>query len=472
MARLPGVYPEIQDGGLGIVAPAGDGQRVIVGVSSAGPVNQVVAVSDLGDVPSKLGTGPLARAVADQLAFGGGQVYAVRGSADVAGVVTPDAANPTTPAVTITGNPLDAYELVVTITKAGAIGTSAFTYSLDGGDTVSAQIATAATYTIPGTGLTLNCAVGNYVLDSVYKFNATAPKLSVSSAQAAIRAALNTNLLYEYIQLAQPSDAATWAALDALAVEAANNFRYIFFLAETVPPDAATDVDTWVNARLAEMASFSSKHVAVVAAYGEVVDTLTGRIEVQSLAARIGARLSASPVHVKASWVRPGPLPGVVEIAPFVISGTVKSTTFTNAHALALEQAGFTTVYKLEGLSGVFVVEDRMAAAPTSDFKVIANRRVVNKAVQQVRQALLPYVQQDQDPTAASATLKAMEADAQQSLNAMIARGEAVRATVVIPPGQDILATSQITIRVRIVPKGYSREIILDLGLENPFKTA
>lgn len=471
MSRLPGVYPEIQDGGLGIIAPAGDGQRVIVGVSSAGPINQVVGLSDLGDVPDKLGTGPLARAVADQLALGGGQVYAVRGNADVAGVVTPDAGNPANPAITVTGNPLDAYELVVTITKAGIIGTSTFTYSLDGGDTVSAQIATAATYAIPGTGLTLNFAAGNYVLDSVYRFSVSAPKLSVSSAQAAIRAALNTNLLYEYIQLAQPSDAAMWAALDALAVEAANNFRYIFFLAETVPPGAAADVDTWVNARLSEIAGFSSKHVAVVAAYGEVIDTLTGRIEVQSLAARIGARLSANPVHVKAAWVRPGPLSGVVEIAPFTVNGTVKSTTFTNAHALALEQSGFTTVYKLEGLSGVFVVEDRMAAAPTSDFKVIANRRVVNKAVQQVRQALLPYVQQDQDPTAASATFKAMEADAQQPLNAMIARGEAVRATVVIPPGQDILATSQITVRVRIVPKGYSREIILDLGLENPFRS-
>jgi hypothetical protein len=472
MARLPGVYPEIQDGGLGIVAPAGDGQRVVVGASSAGPINQILGFSDLADVAGKLGTGPLARAVADQLAFGGGQVYAVRGNADVAGVVTPDAANPANPAVTVTGSPLDAYELVVSIAKAGAIGTSAFTYSLDGGDTVSPVIATAATYAIPGTGLTLNFAAGNYVLGSVYRFSASAPKLSVSSAQAAIRTALNSNLLYEYIQLAQPTDAAMWAALDALAVEAANQFRYVFFLTESVPPGNAADIDTWVNARLAEIAGFSSKHVAIVAAYGEVVDTLTGRIEVQSLAARIGGRLSGNPVHVKAAWVRPGPLSGVVEIAPFTINGTVKDTAFTNAHALALEQAGFVTVYKLAGLSGVFVVEDRMAAAPTSDFKIIANRRVVNKAVQQVRQALLPYVQQDQDPTAASATLKAMEADAQQPLNAMIARGEAVRATVVIPPGQDILATSQITVRVRIVPKGYSREIILDLGLQNPFKTA
>jgi hypothetical protein len=129
---LPGVYPIIQDGGLGAVAPSGDGARVVVGVSSAGPLNQVIGLSDLGAVPSTLGTGPLARAVADQLAYGGGQVYAVRASADVAGTVTPDAGNPASPAVTVTGSPLDAYDLQVRITRAGALGTSAFVYSLDG----------------------------------------------------------------------------------------------------------------------------------------------------------------------------------------------------------------------------------------------------------------------------------------------------------------------------------------------------
>ncbi|MDR7430758.1 MAG: DUF2586 family protein, partial [Armatimonadota bacterium] len=135
MARLPGVYPEIQDGGLGIVAPSGEGQRVVVGVSSQGPVNRVLAFSDLAAVPGVLGTGPLARAVADQLAYGGGQVYAVRAQADIAGSVAADSGNPSSPAVTITGSPLDAYEIVVRIVRGGALGTATFTYSLDGGDT-------------------------------------------------------------------------------------------------------------------------------------------------------------------------------------------------------------------------------------------------------------------------------------------------------------------------------------------------
>lgn len=470
MARLPGVYPEIQDGGLGTVAPAGDGQRVIVGVSSAGPLNQVLGFSDLAQVPASLGSGPLARAVADQLAYGGGQVYAVRANGDVAGTVTPDAANPANPAVTVTGSPLDAYELVVTITRAGAVGTSAFTYSLDGGDSVSVEIATANTYAIPGTGLTLNFAAGAYALNAVYKFAASAPKCSVSAAQAAIRAALGSNLLYEYIQLAQPADAAMWAALDALANEAENNFRYIFFLAETVAP--AGDVDAWVTARIAEKASFSSKRVMIVAAYAEVVDTLSGRLEIQSLASRIGARISRNPVHIKASWVRPGPIPGVVAVAPFEVTPFGKATTFNNAHSLALEQAGFTTVYTLIGRDGVFVVEDRMAAAATSDYKITPNRRVMDKATTQVRQALLDFVQGHLDPTDLSASTVAMLATANTPVRIMAVNGEIARGRVILPPGQDILATSQIRVQIRIVPMGYTREIIQDIGFENPFLAA
>ncbi|MCX7851013.1 DUF2586 family protein, partial [Thermus sp.] len=100
MSRLPGVYPEIQDGGLGLVPPGGHGKRVVVGVSSEGPVNQVLGFSELSQVPTLLGTGPLARAVADQLAYGGGQVYAVRAAGDIAGSVSAGG-NPS-PAVTLT----------------------------------------------------------------------------------------------------------------------------------------------------------------------------------------------------------------------------------------------------------------------------------------------------------------------------------------------------------------------------------
>lgn len=466
MAKLPGVYPVIKDGGLGFIAPAGDGQRVLVGVSSAGATNQILGLADPGAVGGLLGSGPLARAAADHLAYGGGQVFIVRATADIAGSVVADVGNPANPAVTTSGATLDSYDIHVRITRAGAVGTSAFVFTLDGGDTWSAEIATAATYVLPGTGISLAFAAGNYALDNVYKFVATAPSASVSSIQAAVRVALDSNLLYESVSICQPSDAGMWAALDALALEAANQFRYIEFFAETIPPSA--DPDAWVAALLAAKASFSSRRVRIFAAYGEVVDTLSGRLEVQSLMSRIAARIASLPVHQKSSWVELGPLPGVVTIAPFVSTAFGKASRFNNAHALQLDTAGFTTVYRLQGRNGVYPVEDRTAADPTSDFKIGPNVRVMNKAITQVRQGLLNGVQAAVDPTNLNASLAGILASANAALREMTGAGEIARGRVVIPPGQNILSTQRLRLQIRIVPLGYLREIEAEFQFENP----
>ncbi|WP_243092585.1 DUF2586 family protein [Thermus hydrothermalis] len=467
MARLPGVYPEILDGGLGIVAPSGEGQRVVVGVSAQGPVEQILGFADLSQVAATLGSGPLARAVADQLAYGGGPVYAVRARGDIAGSVTADSANPTSPGVTLTGDPLDAYDIVVRIVRGGALGTATFTWSLDGGDTVSLETVTAPTFALTGTGLTLNFATGTYAAGATYRFRTTAPKASVASVQDAIRVALDSPLKYEYIQVAQPTDAAMWAALDALAQEALSRFRYMWFLTETVPP--GNDADAWVNARLAEKQNFTSDRVMIVAAWAEVVDTLTGRLEVQSLASRVGARISKIKPHISPAWVRLGPLPGVVQMAPFVETSFGKQSLFNNAHALALDQAGFTTMYRLIGRDGWYLVEGRMAAAPTSDFKLVQNRRVMDKAATQVRESLLDFVQWHVDPLVLDASLASLIARASAPLRLMQAGGEISRGRVVVPPGQDILASQRLRLQVRIVPLGYLREIEAELSFENPF---
>ena len=84
MARLPGIRTNVQDGGLGMVADAADGQRAIIGVSSKGPLGVPVSFSDPTQVVVKLGVGPLASAVVWQLTKAGGSVVAVRSTAGIA----------------------------------------------------------------------------------------------------------------------------------------------------------------------------------------------------------------------------------------------------------------------------------------------------------------------------------------------------------------------------------------------------
>ena len=409
MAKLPGVYPDIQDGGLGAIADAAEGQRAIVGVSSRGPINTPLSFSDPTQVVTKLGYGPLSTALVDQLSQGGGTVIGVRTGSSIAGTITPDLNNPNE-VVEASGAPLESLDLIVTISQDGAVGDAAFVYSLDGGDNFSIPYATAAVFEIPGTGVTLSfTSLDPYVLGSSYVFTVTAPEASVGDVQVAIRALLNTTMLFEYVHLAQPADNAVWAALDALALEAENRFRYLFFVAEAERPGA--DPDVWVQNLLAQKELFSSKRVLICAAYAEVADTITGQFRVQNLASRIGARLSRSRVSENPGWVQRGSLSGLIVAAPFKQSEFGKQPLYNNGHALTLDTAGFTAIYQLPNRDGYYVVDGRMAAEQTSDYKSVTNRRVMDKAVALVHNALVDHVQEGVDPVDLDVSLAALVAD-------------------------------------------------------------
>jgi hypothetical protein len=98
--------------------------------------------------------------------------YISGGSADIytistLGAIThPQGAGPAVG--TFTASPVDSYyKPIVTITTAGAVGTSQFTYSLDGGSSVSSTITSSASYAIPGTGIVLGFS-GTAVAGDVY----------------------------------------------------------------------------------------------------------------------------------------------------------------------------------------------------------------------------------------------------------------------------------------------------------------
>lgn len=73
------------------------------------------------------------------------------------------------PTVTIAGTPTGLSRVTMAITTGGALGTSQFTYAVDGG-TASAPQATAATFLVPGTGITATFAAGTYVIADTYSW--------------------------------------------------------------------------------------------------------------------------------------------------------------------------------------------------------------------------------------------------------------------------------------------------------------
>ncbi len=464
MATLPDVSISILDGGLGLVSPGAAGVHAKVGVCSAGTVNQIVGISDPSKIKDLFGTGPLANALGDSFQAGSKVVYAVRANGDIAGTIGTITSTKTgTGNMTAAGSPLDAYQVQVKIADPGGLNAASFRYSLDGGDTWSGKLTVQASYAIPDTGITLNFTEdavnpeNSFKAGDLYQFNTTAPEASVSSVQAAVQALLDSAYEFEFIHVVGESDAAMWTALSSLASMAESKFRYIHFLAEAAGPAATDTVDTWVNARVTEAQNFASTRVAVCAARGEVIDLLTGRQVERNLAGIYAGWVSSCKIQKSPGEVALGAVPGIVRLLPDGLN---------DAHILALDEARYVTFRQYIGMAGFYVTNGRMMAPEVSDFRYVELRRVMDKACTQVRMAALRHEHSEATP----AGIDALEGDLTAPLDIMTGAGEIMAGRVVIPRDQDVIATSTLRVKVRIVPVPIMRWIEVETGFENPFQ--
>jgi hypothetical protein len=167
---LPDVTITIQDGALGQVPPSVAGAQFKVGVCSAGLVNTMYTISDIGSAQAALGQGPLVDAISHTLSVAGGPVYAMPvnpSSAGSAGSVTHT--GPGTGTLTVSLAP--AQSISIKVSTGGALGTAQFQFSLGGG-AYSAPVLSGATpwsYAVPGTLTTITItSAGTFVLNDVY----------------------------------------------------------------------------------------------------------------------------------------------------------------------------------------------------------------------------------------------------------------------------------------------------------------
>lgn len=464
---LPGVNIELKDGGLGTIPPSADGRRAFVGVCSAGTANQIYLFSDPSTVESKLGRGPLTDAIVLSLRMAGGVAYGVPSLASIVGTKTADSGNPVSPVVGVTGTATEALEVHTRITKAGALGTGHFQISLDGGDTWGRDITLAATYPIPGRGLTLTFAAGSYTLNAVYKFVVTAPTSSIGEIQDAVRKITESPLLVEFIEVTQPGDNALWTVADALAEEAWNNKKFLAILCQAPAPGA--DVDVWFTQLTTYRASFTSPKglVSVVAPWGEVMDP-SGLQQNRNLSTRFGARLSKDGLADNPAHVEKGPIPGLIVPNPSTSGTFGKDTTYNKGHAAALDDLGYATIMRHPGRNGWYWVEGRTMADQASDFSTIMNVRVMNKFLTLQHQVWLDQVQGKVDPTNLQASLDQLLARSRAVVNSMVARQELVSAEISIPDGQDVLSSHEIIVEFQLVPFGYSKTITQRVSYKNP----
>jgi hypothetical protein len=494
---LPDATLAIQDGALGILPASVDSAHVKIGVCSTGAQNVLQSFSDLATLKSTMGVGPLVQAAGLALTTtvkgrGARPVYVMRvapTTAGACGAVTKTAVGSSTGTVTVAGAAFDAFQVRVLITRTGTLNVGAFKYSMDGGDTYSTEITIpgGGTYLIPDSNVTLTFVPGGgavfFEALDVHVFNTTAPEFTTSDLTTTMAALLADSTTWGFIHLVgapqSGNDATKSAASATIAAAMATHMstaeaasRYGFCLMDA--PDVANDSsgDTALDAAFV---NFSNTRVGVGAGYSEQVSAVDGRIYRRPDNWTVAARVACIPVHEQPSRVDSGPVTGIV---------TQGRDERVREY---LDAKRFSTLRTHIGKQGSYITSGRLMAANGSDFQLIPNRRVIDKACTAARAAMLKFLDDDLLVNGTSSTVAA----GQPGAPGTIADSEAIRVEnyvrsqvesalqgsvssvqVVCNRSDAILTTQNLRLTIRVIPKGYARFITATIGLSNPANAA
>ena len=463
---LPSVKLGIEDGALGLQAATGEQDIVLFGTCTAGATNTAIAVTSADKATELLGYGPLAECAAYVAERSGQTVWCVPVAQSGAGTMGAWSTSPTTgPVVASTGTPNDAYQVWVKITGAGVIGTSRFQYSLDGGDNYEAEAATAATYSVPNTGITLTFAAGTYVLNEVYKSNATPPVYTSVEIAAAVEAWRSSGFVAKGMgDVGVPASAAGGATIagtyasKADAMEQAGDYVAVMVQA----------ADDTLGNLITAYAAVASKRELIPATFCKL-QSPSGRVYRRPVAWVIFGEFARRPVSEDLARVRSGGIPGVVSI-----ERDEESTP-------GYEAAKFVTLRKVKGRAGFYVANPVMRSPTGSDFDLLQMRRVMDVACDTVRGALTDYLNEALDTQSADpsnpavggtidpAQANAIDTDIQAVLtNAVVAPGNATYSQVRVNRTDKILSTRKLRATIRIGSKTWAKQIEATIGFAAP----
>jgi hypothetical protein len=184
-----------------------------------------------------------------------------------------------------------------------------------------------------------------------------------------------------------------------------------------------------------------------------------------AVGALLGA-VSLASVSENIGWVNKFNVAGT-ELDELAFSTGNDYKTVTKTQQNDLDAKHYIFLRKLVGLDGSYFSTDHTAA--TGDYSRIALVRTIDKAIRNVRTALLPFVNSPVvvDRNTGKLTLdtvRSYEAVGQKQLDLMQANGEVSGGLVTIDPNQNVLATDEIKVKIEIVPVGTATSIKVYIG--------
>lgn len=483
MAR-PSVTFTILSNGLGN-APASPSNTVhICGCSASGTANSTERyVSTPGDVITDFGYGPGPELVANLVASGV-EVYFTKVVTNTAGVATAVTHTGTgLSSMTTTGAPLDLYDIVVLVTRAGTVGTDpepGVEISFDGGVTWTRETRMPASGVIDTyaaqTGLTFTFTAATLVEGDTYELTSTAPTWQAADVAAALEA-FRTSKYQASLQYVV--GACTKSQADTVATEIDTFLarkKFVGLVLESRDINSGETEAQWMTALSNDFATFENNRICVAAGYALV----------QSVVSANNYRRSIGWLAIlRACTVKFGRSVGAVEdgaLVPFYQGGegnNVSTVYHDEGLTPGLDDNRFMTVTSYNGLDGYYITRPLMMASSTSDFSELQYRRVMDETCRVTNIFFTKKLNTDvrlEGFGARKGFILERDARSLESGNdteirkAVINTGNAspMAGYTTVSRSDNISTTKTLTVTVKILPLGYLEQIPVTMTFINP----
>lgn len=204
---------------------------------------------------------------------------------------------------------------------------------------------------------------------------------------------------------------------------------------------------------------------------------------------QIGVDVSNNPIFHKGAFVglvlgRMASLPvqrnigrvkdGDIRIRKAFISGGNPINHYNSAALDTVHDKGYIFARKYIGKNGFYFNDDPTATAITDDYAYQSRRRVIDKAVRLLYNTYVNELLDDlelnpETGKMAIGAIKSYQVAGERVLTeSMLVNGEISGVNVFVDPEQNVMVNNQISVNLGIIPKGYAKEIVIELGFANP----
>lgn len=465
---LRDVRHEVTDGLLGITTDKGEGVHVKIGVSPIQSDSYVIITGNMTaqKIKERLGLSPLADKTMDSVENGSARVLCIPVAASVAGTITRiTQIVESTPNIVVSGEPHNAFDIIIKITGAGGLNSAVFKYSIDGGYSYSNEITVplSAEYEIPNTGLkaTFTLPVDtSFELNSTFEYTTTAPQMTNQDVISAVDRLKTISEEFEFVHIVGESERSLWATISSQQQILQEQYhKPLFFILEAYNINTNEKVEDYAFRLESEAKTIKNIFIQVVTARSLYLgmDGITREINNAGIVAGLYAKTSVQRSIGETSQISIS-TDKMLELRPKGIEEYIE----------IIDAAKYLTFRQYHGLEGFYVTNAKMLCPDGSDYRYAEDVRVLNKIIKKTRKQALLQLQSDIDMEDIDGELAAKGEFIQAPLDDMVDAGEISSVQISIPENQDILVDETFHITIRYVPRGHIREIVIDVGVSNP----